>query len=112
MGELVPRIREAAQRRFAAWAILDPLARLWNAAAHGHDMAEAVSAWLADAPLEAVSPPGHPAALDFELAALARLLAFNPAVKPVLGARLAAAWPDAYGALSRHGFIEQEVRHE
>lgn len=111
MGELVPRIREAAQMRFAAWAVLDPLARLWHAAAHGNDMADAVSAWLADAPLEAVSPPGHPSALDFELTALARLLAFNSAVKPVLGARLAAAWPDACGALSRHGFIEQEVHH-
>ena len=111
MGELVPRIREAAQTRFVAWAVLNPLARLWNAAAHGHDMAEAVSAWLADAPLDAVTPPGHPSALDFELATLARLLAFNPAVKPVLGARLAAAWPSASGALSRHGFIEQEVRH-
>ena len=111
MGELVPRIREAARMRFVGWAVLDPLARLWNAAAHGHDMAEAVSAWLADAPLDAVTPPGHPSALDFELATLARLLAFNPAVKPVLGARLAAAWPSASGALSRHGFIEQEVRH-
>jgi hypothetical protein len=45
------------------------------------------------------------------LAALARLLAFNPAVKPVLGARLAAAWPGASEALAHHGFIEQEVRH-
>jgi len=97
--------------RFARWALLDPLARVWNAAAHGHDMAEAVSAWLADAPVEAVDPPSHPSALDFELAALARLLAFNPAVKPILGGQLASAWPDAFGALSRHGFIEQEVRH-
>jgi hypothetical protein len=111
MGELAPRIREAAQMRFVAWAILDPLARLWNAAAYGHDMADAVSAWLADAPLEAVTPPSRPSALDFELAALARLLAFNPTVKPVVGARLAAAWPSASEALARHGFIEQEVRN-
>lgn len=99
--------------RFVAWAILDPLVRLWNAAAHGHDTGDAVAAWLANAPLESVTPPNHPSALEFELAALARLLAFNPTVKRVLGARLVVAWPGAVGALSRHGFIEQEViRHE
>lgn len=111
MGGLAPRIAEAAQMRFAGWAILDPLVRLWNATAHGHDIIAAVSAWLAEAPLEAVVPPAHPAALDFELGALARLLAFDPAVKPAVGARLSIAWPGAAAALSRHGFVAQEVGH-
>jgi hypothetical protein len=111
MGELSDKIREATKMRIAAWAILDPLARLWHAAARGEDMIQAVSNWLAEAPLQAVTPPGHQATLDLELASLARLLAFNPGVKPLLGRRLAVAWPDAMEAMARHGFIEQEIRH-
>jgi hypothetical protein len=105
LGPFAHRIREVAGMRFVAWAILDPLARLWSAAARDSDMVHEVAQWLAAAPLEATVPPTDPAALDREIAALARLLAFRPEVKLDLGPRLAAAWPGASGMLARHGFL-------
>jgi hypothetical protein len=105
LGQFAPGIREVAGMRFVAWAILDPLARLWSAAARDSDMVHEVAQWLAAAPLEATVPPTDPVALDREIAALARLLAFRPEVKLDLGPRLAAAWPAASGVLARHGFL-------
>jgi hypothetical protein len=105
--DLAPRIREAAQLRFASWAILDPLARVWTSTMRQLDLLDEVAQWLATAPLEAVMPPGDAQLLDKELEALASFFGFRPAARRQLGKRLAEAWPDATDALERHGFIER-----
>jgi hypothetical protein len=100
----LPRIREAAQLRFARWAILDPLVRVWNSAANHLDMADQVSQWLATAPLESLPSPRTPFELDAELAALAGFFEFKPTARHQLGKRLMAAWPNASDVLKGHGF--------
>jgi hypothetical protein len=97
-------VQKAATLPHAGWAILDPLARAWGAAGGRRDVRSEVALWLANAPLDALAPPAM-AALDGELAALAGLFDFRPDARRVLGARLAQAWPQAAGALARHGFI-------
>jgi len=104
--DFAPKIQEAARLRFASWAILDPLVRVWASTAHQLDVTEEVAQWLATAPLEALMPPGG-AELDLELGALANFLDFNPAARRRLGARLFEAWPYAANELERHGLIQQ-----
>jgi hypothetical protein len=97
-------VRKAAALPHAGWAILDPLARAWGAAGARRDVRAEVAQWLADAPLDKLARPAD-AVLDGELAALAGLFDFRPDARRVLGARLTQAWPQAIGALARHGFI-------
>jgi len=97
-----PRIQFAARLRFASWAILDPLVRVWSASAQQRDVIDEVSQWLATAPLEALAQPSD---LDKELKALANFFDFRPTARHQLGERLATAWPDAITMLARHDFI-------
>ncbi len=101
-----PKAQEAARFPYAAWAILDPLARAWNSAASGLDLVDQVSQWLATAPLEALTPPADPNLLDAEVGALASFFGFMPAAKHQLGEQMAAAWPDAAPALAHYGFVQ------
>ena len=45
--DFAPRIREAARLRFASWAILDPLVRVWTLTTRHLDVVEEVAQWLA-----------------------------------------------------------------
>jgi hypothetical protein len=105
--DFAPRIREAAQFRFASWAILDPLVRVWTSTSRQLDVTDEVAQWLATAPVQALRPPRDAAALDREFGGLAKFLDFDPAARQQLGARLLEAWPDAAEALERHGLIQQ-----
>jgi hypothetical protein len=105
--DFAPKIQEAAQFRFASWAILDPLVRVWTSTSRHLDVTDEVAQWLATAPLEALGPPRDAAALEREFGGLAEFLDFNTAARQQLGARLLEAWPDAAEALERHGLIEQ-----
>lgn len=109
LREFAPSIRRAAGLRFASWAILDPLTRLWRSvsAAAPMDVCEEVAQWLSSAPLEAVRLPEDPALREMELAALACLFEFCPAERWQLGERLASAWPQACAALAQAGFVRQ-----
>jgi hypothetical protein len=97
---------EAARFRLAAWAIIDPLFRIWGSAGRELDAVGDVAAWLATAPLEVLTPARDPDLLDADIEALARFFRFRPDARPELGLRLARAWPDARDALARHGFID------
>jgi hypothetical protein len=103
--DFAPRLQEAARLRFASWAILDPLIRVWKSRTSDHDLIDEVSQWLATVPLEALAPPSNSGALDVELSRLAGFFGFKPTARRQLGARLALAWPDARTALERHGFV-------
>lgn len=105
LREFGPRLRVAMTLRYASWAIFDPLESAWDCVIHRHDPVDAVSRWLAQAPVQTLPAPHEPAQLDAELAALASFLDFRPQAKGPLGARLATAWPQATDALARHGFI-------
>jgi len=100
--DLAPQV---AQLPFASWAILDPLVRVWRSGSDHLDVVDEVAQWLASAPLEAVSPPSDPEQLDVELGVLADFLDFRPGVRPRLGERLRAAWPDTAVALEHAGFV-------
>ncbi|HEU4843691.1 MAG TPA: hypothetical protein VFT05_05460 [Burkholderiaceae bacterium] len=145
---LGPELRTAAGLRCARWAVFDPLARAWRAAAGRADVVEEVAQWLAQAPFEllpkavpspsfatrpgaaprapfaipaggAAPPPEWPAGAaaraddappgvdvtDEDLLALAGLYGFQPAALRTLGARLAAAWPQARAMLARCGYL-------
>ena len=103
LQEFAPRIQAAATLRFASWAILDPLVRVWRSATDRVDVVDQVAQWLATAPLDALPPPRDPQLLEHELAVLAGFFDFRPTARRQLGARLATAWPDAAGALTRAG---------
>jgi hypothetical protein len=98
LAAYIPKLQRAASLRFASWAILDPLVRLWRG-----DLKTEVADWLATAPIEQLSV-AMPAGLSGELNALARLFDFNPGARAQLGARLAQAWPEAVELLQQHGF--------
>ena len=100
-----PKIREAERFRFASWAILNPLVRVWTSAARDLDLVEEVAQWLSTAPLEALAPPPNRELLDVELRALAGFLRFKPMAQKQIGMRLASAWPDAIDALTRQSFL-------
>jgi hypothetical protein len=103
--DVAPRLQEAARLRFASWAILDPLIRVWKPARSNSDVIDEVSQWLATAPLEALTPPSDSESMEVEFSGLAGLFDFRPAARLQLGIRLAAAWPDAGTTLERHGFF-------
>ena len=92
---------------FAAWAILDPLIRIWRGAGKPFAAVAAIGEWLAAAPLERLPRrPGVPD-LAIELETVAGFLAFAPERRRELGQRLLAAWPDAAAALARAGLTVQ-----
>src|SRR6266508_3655870 len=105
--DFVPRIRQWARLRFASWAFLDPLVRVWRSATDNRDVVDEVAQWLATAPLEALAPPSDPQMLDVELGVLAGFFDFRPMARRQLGKRLTAAWPGAASALERVGFVSQ-----
>ncbi|MFA5924599.1 MAG: hypothetical protein WC856_25485 [Methylococcaceae bacterium] len=107
--DLVPRI---AHLRFASWAILDPLIRVWRSITDDLNVTDEVAQWLASAPLEALSLPNDPEILDEELGMLASFFEFNPIVRPQLGERLLTAWPDTAVALEHAGFLSQAPTRE
>jgi hypothetical protein len=109
LRDLTPRLRQAAGLPHVAWAILDPLARAWAVATRHADPVEQVAQWLADAPIETLTPPADPAALDGQLRGLARFYQFQPRARMQLGSRLAVAWPEARATLARHAYIDNEV---
>jgi hypothetical protein len=98
------RFQEAARFRFASWAMLDPLVRVWTSTTRHVDLVDEVSQWLANAPVEALAPPSDTKLLDVELTMLAGAFDFKPAARKQIGERLAIAWPEAANALERHGF--------
>jgi|GEM_PF-6837872 len=100
--ELVPRI---GQLPFATWGILDPLIRAWRSATEDLDPADQIAQWLANAPIEALSPPDNGKLLEKELGALTHFFDFRPGARAHLGQRLAAQWPHAAQALESTGFI-------
>jgi hypothetical protein len=104
-----PRIAAATRLRFASWAILDPLDRVWRSTTDHLDVVDEVAQWLATAPLEALAPPSDPQMLDVELGVLAGFFDFRPMARLQLGERLAAAWPDAACALERAGLVSQTL---
>jgi hypothetical protein len=97
------RIEAVARLPFASWAILDALASAWRPSTH-RDPAAAVAQWSARAPIDTLPLSTDVAAFDAELAALARLLDFDPEARRLVGERLARLRPDAAAALARHGF--------
>jgi hypothetical protein len=104
LSAFAPKLQEAARSRLAAWAILDPLTRIWTSK-KGVKWPEQVGQWLANAPVETITPPGDSAELDLELQVLARMFDFLPMARRQLGERLAVAWPAATDALERNGFV-------
>ena len=95
---------------FAAWAILDPLIRIWRGAGKPFAAVAAIGEWLAAAPLERLPRrPGVPD-LAIELETVAGFLAFAPERRRELGQRLLAAWPDAAAALARAGLTPRPDR--
>lgn len=110
--EFAPRIQVATSLKFASWAILDPLVRVWRSATDRLDVVDEVAQWLSNAPLEALDPPHDPKMLDAELGVLAGFFDFRPMALKPLGERLAAAWPTAASALDRAGFITQTIIRE
>jgi hypothetical protein len=104
--DLAPRLLEAARLRFASWAILDPLIRVWKPARSQYDVIDEVSQWLATAPLEALTPPSNSESMEVEFSGLAGFFDFQPRARRQIGVRLAAAWPEATTTLERHGFIQ------
>jgi hypothetical protein len=103
--DFAPRVQKATRLRFAAWAILDPLVRVWTSTTRHLDVVDGVSQWLATAPLELLATPSDPDLLDVELGVVAGFFDFKPMARRQIGVRLAAAWPQAANALERHGFI-------
>ena len=101
---LAPKVRAATGHPRAAWAILDPLTRLWRSASDPVDLIDQVSQWLATAPVDSLKPPSTPGELDAEVGALAEFFCFKPNARRQLGERLTAAWPKAAETLKRHGF--------
>jgi len=112
LAKFAPRFQEATRLRFASWAILDPLGRVWRSAAARLDVVDQVAQWLAAAPLEALGLPTDPQMRDVELAVVAGFFDFQPKARLQLGDRLRAAWPDAANALERTGFTSQTRGNE
>ena len=92
LRDLAPRI---ADYRFAGWAILDPLIRLWRGAGRPFDATAEIADWLADAPLDLLPQPCAACGLADDLDTVAGFLAFAPDRRARLADRLRAAWPDA-----------------
>lgn len=105
LREFAPKIADAARFPFASWGILEPLVRVWTAAAEGRDVVEEVAQWLAGAPIDSFLIPASPQQLESELEVLSGIMAFHPAARRQLGERLLAAWPHARPALERTAFI-------
>lgn len=111
---MYPALREAARQAgagpFTDWALLDPLRRVVRCRTLGAldtmTLLDQVDAWLAHAPLEHLRPP-PPDQIDHELALLAFGAFADPGARHQVGARLAAAWPDAVAALRRHGYLPE-----
>ena len=110
--DFAPRIQAAAQLRFASWAILDPLLRVWRLALEHREVVDEVAQWLATAPLEALTPPSDAQLLAVELRVLASFFDFRPRARRQLGERLTAAWPHAASALARAGFVAHALTNE
>jgi hypothetical protein len=100
-----PRLREAAKLRYASWAILDPLVRMWSTEKDPAGLVSEVSQWLAAAPLETLTPPARVEDLEAQIEILADFYEFEPKARQQVGSRLAAAWPEVVGALQSYGFL-------
>jgi hypothetical protein len=109
LAYLAQQAREASRLRFASWAILEPLVRVWTATAAGSGLCGQVRAWLAAAPLEALDTPDIDV-LDVELALLAKGPLSGRAERHDTGHRLAAAWPQTRRLLARHDFVDTGER--
>ena len=68
-------------------------------------MLDEVAQWLANAPLEALAPPGDPGILMWSYGFWQAFSTFRPMARQQLGERLTAAWPDAARELDRAGFV-------
>jgi hypothetical protein len=99
------RLRQAAKLRYASWAILDPMVRIWRCHSGRAGLVHEVAEWLAAAPLERLRPPVALAELEAQLRILATFYDFEPAARRQAGSRLAEAWPEAVAALRRFGFV-------
>jgi hypothetical protein len=99
------KAREAARLPLASWALLEPLARIWSLDTGHTHVIDAVSHWLAAAPLETLAQPAGADDLHRELTTLAGFFDFCPLARRQVGIRLAAAWPEAVPALEKHGFV-------
>ncbi len=103
---LVATLRRLLRRRLArvplaAWAIADPLARVWAHANTSADLHQQVAQWLTSAPLDRMTPPRCGPALERELGVLFAFCAFNPAACADLKARATALWPAATAVSAR-----------
>lgn len=105
LGYLAQRVAHVAPLKFASWAVIEPLVRVWCSAAACTDLCEEVRTWFAAAPLETLNPPAEEA-LDVELSFLASASLSRCEDRLTLGSRLAAAWPSARPSLARHGFLD------
>jgi hypothetical protein len=105
--DLAPRI---ATDRFAAWAILDPLIRLWRGADRPFEPREEIADWLAAAPLDLLAAPCTRCGLAEELETIAGFLAFAPDRRATLAARLQTAWPDAAEVIGHSGLMRRRER--
>ena len=103
LANLGARLTSASRMPLVAWAIFEPLSRIWSAAIRPRDLVGDVAAWLATAPLDRLAaPPDHE--LEAQIREVVSLLGFDPAAREQLVARLNGAWPSAGPALSRAGF--------
>jgi hypothetical protein len=101
----IDRVRQAASLYTAAWAVLDPLVRIWTLENRGANLTEEMSEWLGAAPLGVLPQPSDLKALDVELRTVAGFFDFRPASRQQLGSKLALAWPAAVPSLTRNGFL-------
>ena len=102
---LASRLVEAVGLPFTAWAIFDPLVRMWTCAATGGDIVRHAQDWLGDAPLDRLQLPLDAARRDRELGLLASGPYRSPELRRTVGARLALAWPELRDELRLHGFV-------
>lgn len=96
----------AAGLPFARWAIVEPLAGMWTAAACDGDVVAIARDWLAAAPLEKLTPPDDNV-LDAELRLIAHGALKSRAHRERVGRRLVREWPQKRDVLLRHGFSNE-----
>ena len=101
----IDRVRQAASLHTAAWAVLDPLVRMWTLESRGTNLTEEILEWLGAAPLGVLPQPSDLRVLDVELRTVAGFFDFRPAYRQQLGRRLALAWPAAVPSLTSNGFL-------
>lgn len=106
LRRVIERLQQASRFPLASWAMLDPLTRAWKAGQGRLDLVDEVAEWLANAPLEKVSPPSSPELFEMDVKVLAGYFEFRPDARQRLGRRLAAAWPDTATTLERHGLYD------